>query len=125
MCTLSITFVLFALAAPAFAQEPPRTEIDGKLLDWISSPTGDQFAAHYPRGAARKGVEGKATIECVFNTEGMLEGCQILSEEPAGQGFGQAAIAIARYFHAKPLQTDGKPIAGGGFKTRISFKLAR
>ena len=39
--------------------------------------------------------EGAATLECRVNRDGRLRDCIVISETPAGQGFGQAALEAA------------------------------
>jgi TonB family protein len=49
----------------------------------------------YPAAAKAAGVEGQAVIRCARNAHMALKGCTLVSETPAGQGFGAAALAMA------------------------------
>lgn len=46
----------------------------------------------YPEAAARAGVGGAVAVRCSVVDESRLGSCQILSETPAGYGFGDAAL---------------------------------
>ncbi|HEX3919079.1 MAG TPA: TonB family protein [Caulobacteraceae bacterium] len=50
---------------------------------------------YYPAAAKAAGIEGQATLHCGRNTHLKLENCSLVSEIPAGQGFGAAAMAMA------------------------------
>ncbi|MET0336922.1 MAG: hypothetical protein ABW063_04085, partial [Caulobacter sp.] len=43
---------------------------------------------------------------------GLLEQCKVASEEPAGLGFGAAALALSSAFEMQPKLENGKPIKG-------------
>jgi TonB family protein len=51
--------------------------------------------AFYPAAARAAGVEGEAVIRCKRDEHLALAGCELVSETPAGQGFGAAALAMA------------------------------
>lgn len=47
------------------------------------------------RAIARRISEGRGVVDCTLTTEGRLAACNIVSEEPAGVGFGMAALGGA------------------------------
>jgi TonB family protein len=102
-----------ATAAP----EPPAI----LAPDWVAKPSVEDAQAVYPKAAAEKRLEGRATLKCGVNGEGFLRDCASIAEEPAGQGFGAAALAIAPKFQMKPLTKDGVPVAGGTIRIPIRF----
>src|SRR5947209_581694 len=51
--------------------------------------------AFYPPAARAAGIEGQATIRCTRNAHMAMQACTLVSETPAGQGFGAAALAMA------------------------------
>ena len=75
-------------------------------------PNGDELAEYYPDVAQRESKTGTSTIKCVVTPRGSLTNCQVLSESPAGYGFGQASVRMARVFKIKPATRDGKPVEG-------------
>jgi TonB family protein len=79
--------------------------------DWRYRPDGEVLAQAYPREAMEKGLSGKATIRCVAAPDGLLQDCVVLSEEPAGAGFGAATLSVAPHFQMNPAIRDGVPQA--------------
>jgi len=58
----------------------------------------------------RHGVSGSATLKCAVAIDGALDKCTIVSETPAGWGFGDAALGVAPAF----VMTGGVPDQNGG-----------
>lgn len=78
--------------APALADPPPPASPAP-----MAAPNAAAAAvlAFYPPAAKAAGVEGQAVISCGHNAHLALKGCTVVSETPPGQGFGQAALAMA------------------------------
>lgn len=106
--------------------------------DWRRKPSADDLRGVWPAAALKRGVGGKATISCQVNTIGLLEQCAVVSEEPAGLGFGSAALALSGAFEMQPKTENGRPVkgtaripiifgasGGGGWATDVgkSFKM--
>ena len=90
--------------APApYTGEPP--DISNPI--WLSRPTSPE--RFYPRAAFMRGVEGRVTLACFVELDGRLS-CTIEEEAPAGQGFGEAALAIARAHVMQPALLNGAPV---------------
>jgi hypothetical protein len=70
-----------AKAAPAAAPAPQRTP--------------EAVLVFYPAAARAAGVEGSAVLKCAHDEHLAVKGCVLVSETPAGQGFGAAALAMA------------------------------
>ncbi len=66
----------------------------------------EEVQAAYPPEARAKGVEGDAVVDC--QTRGVqLWSCTLVSESPAGAGFGPATLAmIKRYETSAPANPD-------------------
>ena len=58
-------------------------------------PPSSAALAYYPPAAKAAGVEGEAKLRCERDAHAALRNCQLVSETPAGQGFGAAALALA------------------------------
>jgi TonB family protein len=90
--------------------------------DWLQRPTGDEMANYYPPVAQLLGLGGHVTMECEVTAIGATINCHIDGEAPLGMGFGDAALALAKYFRMKPMTLDGLPVAGGRVIVPISFR---
>jgi TonB family protein len=66
------------------------------------SPSKAVGNAAWPVEAAKAGIEGEATAVCEVGAEGVLSTCRVISERPAGQGFGAAVLSLASHWRAKP-----------------------
>lgn len=67
-----------------------------------------QVLPEYPERAIARGIEtGRVTIQCNVQPNGSLTNCSVVSEDPAGAGFGQAALAAARRSRVSPRTVDG------------------
>jgi TonB family protein len=87
-----------AAAAPAPRYRP----------DWLKKPTGEDLAWAYPVRAAREGLGGKAKIHCFVASDGKLTDCSVVNEDPVGEGFGAAALALAPQFQMTRPPNDFK-----------------
>jgi TonB family protein len=129
----NLLLVLAAFGLTAFTTVEARTPLAGTETpnadsaritrpDWKSKPSGEDMARYFPERAQRQGVEGRATIACSVEIDGALSRCEIVSENPAGYGFGEAALKISGAFRMKPQTLDGIPVAGGEVNIPIVFK---
>ncbi|MBC6982719.1 TonB family protein [Caulobacter sp. 17J80-11] len=88
---------------------------------WISKPTSDQMARWYPLGAIEKEVSGRVVMKCRVTATGSVGNCAVTSEDPAGYGFGDAAIKLSRYFKMSPRTVDGQPVEGAEVSIPLRF----
>lgn len=102
--------------------EPPRPVVI-QNPDWLHRPNADDMARYYPARAQRMNVEGRATIACTVDAKGALQACQVVSESPADQDFGQAALRMSRLFKMRPMTLDGAAVSGGAVRVPIRFVL--
>ena len=103
--------VLTAIAcgAPAFTAPPaaalastPSTTVPAKTAPAAATaaaqaaqPPPEAVLVFYPPAAKAAGVEGSAVLKCAHDEHLAVKGCVLVSETPAGQGFGAAALAMA------------------------------
>jgi TonB family protein len=123
--------MIFALAAallqaavPAVAPAAPRPSVI-TAPDWLRKPTAADMAEFYPKVAAASHVEGRATIHCRVTASGDLTDCAVTTEDPSGQGFGDAALHLSALFKMKPMTRDGVPVSGAQINIPIRFALPK
>jgi len=82
------------------------------------------MAQFYPTRALMLGVEGASRVRCRILATGRLANCALVSEDPAGYGFGEASVAMAEAtLHVAPLDNRGVPVRGGTITVFIAWKL--
>ncbi len=92
-------------------------------LAWTQAPSYADLAAAYPQKARAERLAGHATVNCGFAPSGRLADCDVISEEPKGQGFGAAARMLAKTFHA-PASLDAKAMKNAGVQIPFTFDPA-
>jgi TonB family protein len=91
--------------------------------DWARRPSAAEMSSYFPDEAVDKSISGRAVIRCVVPLSGRLEDCTVISEFPAGMGFGEAAVRMARReFLMKPALIDGKPVGGESVTIPLKFR---
>lgn len=89
----------------------------------IDLPDWQRGGSEYPERALSRGVEsGRVQVMCTARATGRLEGCSALQEEPAGVGFGMAAVRTVRRKRVTPSTVDGQPIDDLIF-AHVNFRL--
>ncbi|MBA4049346.1 MAG: hypothetical protein C0476_12480 [Sphingomonas sp.] len=89
--------------------------------EWARQLNWDDIRLYHPPRAWAKGVSGKVSLTCYVRRNQRAYGCVATSEEPMGEGFGAAAVAMERRFRIKPREVDGKPIDGGRVFFTVNF----
>jgi|GEM_PF-4287761 len=91
-----------AWAGAVMAVEYPR---------WLSRPGLQPSPVTYPPSALARGVDGSVRLHCLFSTQGSARACEVLAENPPGEGFGEAARRIVENrWWAQPATLDGEPV---------------
>ncbi len=89
---------------------------------WAALPSAEDFQASFPKTA--NGVnEVRVALVCAAAAGGALTGCLVDREEPAGQGYGQGALALAPKFRVGPWSLDGLATAGARVRVPIRYQL--
>lgn len=89
---------------------------------WVSRPTSDHLARHYPPQAAQNRTEGFARIRCDVQADGRLTACEVLEESPAGAGFGEATLRIAPYFRMS-REIGGQSVEGSSIEIPMTWRV--
>lgn len=105
------------LATSSQAQTPleqgaVRAEREGYVIRpmWLRRPSADDMRRLYP--SQQKGVEGFVSADCLLDKRGQFTSCEIVNETPAGMGFGESTMRLAKLFKMKPIDADGASVAG-------------
>jgi bla regulator protein blaR1 len=81
--------------------QPPPHYTD--IPNIIGGPSLGELMRYYPPEAQRQGIDGLVQISVALDEQGRATDTHILSETPAGMGFGAAASEIAHQFkYANP-----------------------
>jgi periplasmic protein TonB len=85
----------------------------------VRSPPVPEIRANHPRAARSR--YGNAALSCVVRLDQRLEDCRVISETPAGLGFGEAALRLVDQFRVQPPTEDGRPVEGQRLVVGIDF----
>jgi hypothetical protein len=89
---------------------------------WASMPAIEDFQASFPK--SQNGVNDvRVVLGCTVEAGGSLGGCAVTQETPAGQGYGEGALALAAKFKMSPWSTNGEPTVGAKIKLPIHYVL--
>ena len=105
--------------APEVLKPAPMTV---KTPKWTATPTASDMQALVPKQADGPN-EARVTLVCDVQAGGALNGCAIDREEPAGQGFGPAVLALAPKFKADLMSVEGQPTVGAKVRLPVRFSL--
>ncbi|NBW10748.1 MAG: TonB family protein [Caulobacteraceae bacterium] len=115
-----ISLLALALEAGTAArppQTPPETVGGVEIVHarWLTGPR-----VRYPRAAYQHGrVPGRVVLTCIVRTDGRLRDCHVDSEDPAGLGFAEAAVAGAADARLSPRTENGVPA-----EERVTFPVS-
>lgn len=104
---------------------PPRVVTDPSSIDgirWAEQPDARDFARLYPREALRRGLSGRATLDCVVNESYRLD-CEVENEDPPGVGFGAATLRIAEEFRIATHRDSGESTIGAHIRRTIRWVM--
>jgi TonB family protein len=116
-------FVIGALLGLALGASAARAEQDvDKAPNWKRAPSEQDFLMVFPTAAMQAGKGGKVVLGCRVTVAGAPTGCKVVSETPAGLGFGQAALTMVPQMLFTPAIKDGKPVEFDEVKIPLVFE---
>jgi TonB family protein len=89
---------------------------------WLRTPTAEELARFAPANA--RGVTGRVVLSCEVAVRGTVDDCKVLSENPAGRGFGSAALLLTSLFLMRPRMVNGQAVGGAKVQIPIMFPAA-
>jgi TonB family protein len=93
--------------------------------DWVALPEPARTQSLFPAAASQAGVQtGVGRVDCRVGEDGGLGDCALVSEEPAGLGFGASALAAAPDLHANLWSRDGLRTPGAHVVVPLRFNAA-
>jgi protein TonB len=76
----------------------------------------------YPQIALRSGIEGRVILELFVDRTGVIQRIDILREEPAGRGFGDAAISAFTGRKGEPAYSNGLAVSCR-YRYPVTFRI--
>ena len=109
-------------APPANAPEPMAAPtITADTVVYTQADLSDYAGDYYPPRAQEDEVQGKVVLACEIGDAGRVAQCIVVSETPAGYGFGKsAALTILKYGRADPSKSS----VGGWLRMTMNFTLS-
>jgi len=93
-----------------------------KTPKWTSLPSVADMQAAVPKSEGGPN-DIRVTLVCAVQDGGVLSGCAVDREEPAGQGFGQAILTLAPKFKVDLMSGEGTPTVGARVRVPVRFDL--
>lgn len=88
---------------------------------YMQRAKSEDVAAAYPKAAFAQKISGDVDLNCTADAGGRLSGCKVTKEEPAGLGFGDAALGLSAKDRVKVKDDNGAAIIGRRFERSYSF----
>ena len=111
-----LALALQATGSPDLAAPPAVKPV------WAHKPGGRAIELVYPPVARNRFVAGVTELECQLTFTGGLADCKVVVEDPAGFGFGAAALSLAPEFLAQPPQPNE---VGARLRIPMRFQMPR
>jgi TonB family protein len=83
---------------PGELQVPGAIRLVGTQTDKLRLVHSAPVADFYPAEARRKGLDGIVTVDLFINELGLVVEAKVLTESPKDQGFGLAALDVAKTY---------------------------
>ncbi|NEX94029.1 TonB family protein [Caulobacter sp. 17J65-9] len=99
----------------------PAAQVADAVIEQPATPTSLLY--FYPRPAMEAGLELTGAFECARTRDGRLENCALVSEQPAGHGYGPAALEVIKDMRVGPNAADGTPLAGRKARVPLTFRV--
>lgn len=98
-----LALILSSVGLAAWVQD---TVLDPQ---WESRPTFAEYAKAYPKAGQGIDTLPLVVLRCRAAIDGAMTDCNVVSQTPAGRGFGAAALELAPLYRTRGLQ-EGTPV---------------
>lgn len=105
-----------------FSADVLKADFTAKTPKWAATPAAADFQATIPKHEGGPNAI-RVTLVCDVQAGGVLSGCAVDREEPAGQGFGQGVLALASKFKVEPWSAEGLPVVGSKVRVPVRYDL--
>ncbi|WP_372785769.1 energy transducer TonB [Phenylobacterium sp.] len=87
---------------------------------WAGLPSAEDTSAAF----GKLSVSGTTRVKlaCTVQQGGSVTDCKVLTEEPAGQGVGAAALTLAPHFRLTTWTAEGLPTVGGVINIPLRYE---
>ncbi len=102
------------------ANTPPQCFVMPKYL---TVPSNGDAAKAYPKGAIDDEIEGRVDVECQWIATGRVTNCRVVSENPPGNDFGAATVALFQDYLVVDVAAMGPPQANTWFRAQWKWYL--
>ena len=75
----------------------------------------------YPRSLANQNIEGWVVVQFTITEEGTVQNSTVVTAQPAGTQFDEAALAAVGRYRFEPPMLEGQPVAVHNIAVRINF----
>ncbi|MCR5872964.1 hypothetical protein LRS10_01370 [Phenylobacterium sp. J426] len=99
-----------------------KADFTARTPKWTAMPEAADFQATIPKHEDGPNAV-RVVLVCDVQAGGVLSGCAVDKEEPAGQGFGQGVLALAPKFKVEPWSAEGLPIVGSKVRVPVRYDL--
>lgn len=118
--TVQVSLETPSVARP-IARSTPTPDVITEV-GWLSRPDPDRVERYFPRRAEQQEAGGRAQVRCTISITGRTQGCVVLTESPAGMGFGEAAVRlIEREAQFTARRVNGRAVGGGTIDVPVTF----
>lgn len=88
---------------------------------WALLPQESDVSSAFEKTPKNLGTV-RVMLNCVVAQAGSVEDCAVESETPAGQGYGAAALALAKLMRLSTWTMEGLPVVGGSLRIPIRYE---
>lgn len=120
LITLLLALTLAPMDEPAAAPPAAREPVI-EPVRWLRRPSAALVNKVYPTTARKRGKGAEVVMSCTVGANGRLASCQVVSETPAGWGFGEAALRTKDAFQMTATTTDGQSTEGALVRIPLRF----